>query len=197
MGDNARMVVASVQQRLDVPGAWRYVVGGVIVAAGVVGFVVFLVSRLAGFSQGLVRVVVPGRNEVQLEAGAYTIYWESSGFGGWPGVQVAVASKSSGRPVAVSRSWVNSNYSIGGKRGVSMYSAEIPEGGVYVVEGAYPPGKSGGEVTLAMGRSSVLGIVLTVFGCIAILGGSLATGVGLIVTTAIRRNRACRDSRMI
>jgi hypothetical protein len=104
-------------------------------------------------------------------------------------VQVAITSKSTGRAVGVSRAWVNSHYSIGGKRGMSMYSAEIPAPGEYVVEGSYPAGKSGGEVTLALGRSSVLGIVLTVLGCIAILGGSIGIGVGLIVTTAIRRNR--------
>jgi hypothetical protein len=177
------------QQSRSLPGVWRYVLGGVIVAAGVVGFVVFLVTRISGFSQGLVRVVVPGTQEISLEAGSYTIYWESSGFGGWPGVGVTITSKSTATPVGLSRTWVNSNYSIGGKRGVSMYSAEIPATGTYVVDGAYPPGKSGGDVTLAMGRSSILGIVLTVFGCIAILGGSIAIGVGLIVTTAIRRKR--------
>ena len=170
------------------PGSWRFVVGGLVIAAGVAGFIAFLLTRLAGFSDALVRVTVPGSGELNLQAGAYTVYWERENlFESWPGLRCALAFKDSGKRIELSETWVTSRYSFAGKRGTSLFRFQAAEPGVYVLSADHPDGRSGGTTTLAVGPSGMAGIVLTVLGCIGILGGSIAAGVLLIVRTARRR----------
>ena len=59
--------------------------GILLIAAGVITFVIFLVTSLMKVFGGLQRVEVPGARELTLEPGDYTIYWEGdSRFGSVP-----------------------------------------------------------------------------------------------------------------
>jgi hypothetical protein len=153
----------------------RKVAGILILAAGVIGFVVFLFARLSAHSDTLQRFSVPGSEELELEPGSYRVYWEAESlFESWPDLECSVA----GGNVPLSETWFNTKYSIEGRRGVSVYSFTIEKRGRYEISAR---GKTKNPVTLAVGPTNWAGMLLTVLGGIAILGGSIACGVFLIL----------------
>ncbi len=160
----------------------RIGLGIAILVLGVSGFLYFLLSRLSGFSDSLQPVQGPGAATLQLQPGGYTVYWEPSGLlAGWPDLECTVRSPS-GKTVPVSETWFNTRYSTGTRRGVSVLQFDAPEAGAYEFRSAYPQGKTGGAVNLAIGPSSLGDMIVTVLGCLVILGGSIALGVWTILS---------------
>ena len=120
------------------PSRWYYALAGAVLVAGLVGFVLILFSGISGITGGLTQMVVPGRHELALtEAGKYTVFHEyrsvvgnkvySMRQGGLPGLECSLSRKATGETVPLSRSAMNSTYTMGSRSGYrSSISASIP-----------------------------------------------------------------------
>ena len=167
------------------------VAGSVILALGISGFIVFLVARLSAFSATLQRFPIPGEAVLELQAGPHTVYWEPERLlAVWPGLECALASRATGQPVTLSNSWLPSRYSVDGRRGVSVYVFDAPAPGPYrftVRDPKAAEARVGGLGRMAVRPSSWSEILVTVLGCLLILGGSIAAGVLLILRAVLTR----------
>jgi hypothetical protein len=161
--------------------------GIAILAAGVAGFVLFLLARLSAFSASLERFGAPGEAVLDLRAGPHTVYWEGPGLRpAWPGFDCTLVSERAGTRVPLSESWVPSRYSFEGRRGVSVYSFDVRVPGAYRFRAAAPAGKEAPRGTMAVRRGGWGEIVVTVGGCLLLLGGSIGAGVLLLVRSLVR-----------
>jgi len=167
------------------------VAGSVILALGIAGFIIFLVARLSAFSATLQRFPIPGEAVLELQAGPHTVYWEPERLlAVWPGLECALESRATGQPVALSNSWLPSRYSVDGRRGVSVFVFDAPEPGAYrltVRDSKAAEAQVGGLGQLAVRPSNWGEILVTVLGCLVILGGSIAAGVLLILYSVLRK----------
>jgi hypothetical protein len=184
------------------PSRRYYVLAGLLIVVGVALFVVTLWRGISSIPSKVQQLVAPGKAELTLaKAGDYTIFYESqSVFGGRvystgrdvPGLECEVVAKSTGAPVALKRSNVNTTYELGGRSGRSVFDFHIDRPGVYQITSAYPEGQEGEKVVLAVGQGVAMRIVILVFECIGILFGSIALSVAIIVVTAIKRHNAAK-----
>jgi hypothetical protein len=173
------------------------VAGSAILVLGIAGFIFFLVARLSGFTASLQRFPIPGEAVLELQAGPHTVYWESERLLSiWPGLECSLASVKTGQPVELSGSWMPSRYSAGGHAGVSVFVFDAPGPGSYRFT-ARDPGvraeaQTGGLGTLAVAPGGWGEALVTVLGCLLILGGSIAAGVLLILRAVLKGNTAPR-----
>ena len=178
------------------PGRIWYLIAIGVFIAGMVAMVVFLVTRLTGFDEGLTRFIVPGEQTLTLEGGNYTIFHEaqsvidgkiyaSSGLGGLEvtvtgpdGADVPLASSGSGR------------YTFGGHSGFAVFDFTAPAAGPYVVAGRYADASPGPETVLAVGHGFLSSLLWTVFGSLGIAFGGAAIAAAIGVTVLVKRRRA-------
>ncbi len=182
------------------PSRGYYGLAVVVVVAGFGLFGVTLWKGLSGMGTKLQQVVAPGRAEITLaEPGDYTIFYEHQSVMGnrvystgdsVPGLECMLVSKSSGSPVELRRSGVNSTYSFGGRSGKSVFDFHIDQPGVYEIASGYPEGHEGEEVVLAIGKGIATDILVTIFGGLAVVFGSIALAVAIAVITAVKRQNA-------
>jgi hypothetical protein len=71
----------------------------------------------------------------------------------------------------------------------------IDQAGVYELSAAYPEGREGPEVVLAIGQGFTRGILMAVFGGLATVFGSMGAAVAIAVITFLKRMRAERALR--
>lgn len=175
------------------PSRWWYLISAVV---GVGLAVAVLAVGLGGFTRGLDQMIVPGEASVVLDdPGRYTVFLEHRSSvdgrvfdtgGIIPGLNVAVVSGASGRPVELRTPGATTEYSFGSRSGISVLEFSIDEPGTYVVAAQYPDGATGPEVVLAVGRAPK--IISTILGAL----GAVAMGVTGAVVTFVRRRRAKR-----
>jgi hypothetical protein len=170
-------------------GPVRMTFGVLLIAAGVLGFVVFLVTSLLKVFGGMQRVEAPGTRELVLEPGDYTIYWETdSRFTSVPSfsdLDLAVVSRSGEtRPVS-SSGLMTSRYSTMDSVGVSVAAFSVERPGPYGIKAAAAAGKALPKGRIVVSPSmGFLGVLKLVVLCIAILGA----GVGSGLTVLLRRS---------
>lgn len=156
-----------------------------MIVAGGVGFVAFLVTSLMGIFGGIQRIDVPGARDLELEAGAHTVYWEiPSAFKpmeGPDGLRVSVRRDGEELPLS-GAGLLRTRYSTGSRGGVSIHEFTAPAKGIYVVAATVEVGKTlpagGVAVSPSLGFSGILKIVL---GCLALLGIGVGGGIVLLV----------------
>lgn len=152
-----------------------------MIVAGGVGFVVFLVSSLMGIFGGIQRIDVPGARDLELEAGAHTVYWEipSTFFkpaGGPDGLKVSVSRDGAELPLD-GGGLLTTRYSTGSRAGVSIHGFTAPVKGTYAVAAKLDVDVPG---NLAVSRSlGFFGILKIVLGCLALMG--IGVGGGIVV----------------
>jgi hypothetical protein len=167
-------------------GPVRMTFAVLLIAAGVLGFVVFLVTSLMKVFSGLERAHVPGARELTLEPGDYTIYWETdSRFNPVPSLSdldLTVASKTGeSRPVS-SSGLMKTRMSTMDRVSVSVALFSVERAGSYEVKAAAAAGKTLPKGGIAVGRSiGFLGVLKIVIVCIAILGAGLGGGLTLLL----------------
>jgi hypothetical protein len=187
------------------PSRWYYALAGAVIVAGAAYFGITIWKGVSSIPSKLQQVVAPGKAQLKLGMpGDYTIYYESQSVIGnrvystgqdVPGLECTLVSKTTGAPVALSRSTVDSTYSFGGRSGRSVFDFHIDRPGAYEFTSGYPEGRQGEEVVLAVGQGVAMGIVKMVFQALGILFGSIALTIAIALITAIkRRNRAKRLS---
>jgi hypothetical protein len=185
------------------PSRWYYGLAGLVFVAGWVCFALFLFKNLSGLSDKLQQVVVPGKAELTLSSpGEYTIYYEYRSVVGTKiystgenlsGLECRLVSKATGSEVALSRVATSSSYTLEGRTGVGVLDFTTDRPGVYELSAAYPEGREGPEVVLAVGQGFATGIITTVFGALAIVFGSMGSAIAIAVITFIKRLKAERQ----
>jgi hypothetical protein len=182
------------------PSRAYYALAACIFIGGIGMFGVTLWKGLSGMGAKLQQIVAPGRSDITLAApGDYTIFYEhdsvvgnrvySTGEG-VPGLECTLASKATGAQVSLQRSGANTTYSFGGRSGKSVFDFHIDQPGVYELSSGYASGSEGQEVVLAVGQGVTESIVATVFGGLAILFGSIALSIIIVVVTGIKRHNS-------
>lgn len=182
------------EEKSPIPSHWHYVIGAVVVVAGVIAFVVFLVTQISTIIPKI-QVVVPGTHEVQLpKPGKYTIFYEyqsvvdgkvySTGQQ-LSGMRVMLRHKNDSRQIELSQPSMSGNYQAGGRAGMSVLEFELENPGTYILTADYSSGVTGSNVVLAIGQFKLLG---TILGGLGIFFGSAATG-GIVIGRAYMKRR--------
>lgn len=200
----ARTSAAGVQStdptRLATASRWHYLAGAIVIVAGAVSFGIFLFIRLMGMMPEI-QVVVPGEHEIHFsDSGTYTVFYEyRSEVDGrvyattqsLSGLLVALRSKDDFREVTLSSPSASTEYSFGGRSGVSVLKFDIDEPGTYILNADYPPGADGPDVVLAIGQLNLLRTILI---ALAIFFVPLIAGAFVIVRAFLQRRKATRES---
>lgn len=174
------------------PSGWWHVLGGVLMAVGVIGGIVILVvGVLRSFSkvEDFDRVAVPGEGVVTLESGSYTVYHEFPGaYDGVSGPRVEVAlTAPDGSDVDLGRYAADVTYEWDRYEGAALYSFRADTDGDYQVsvDGA------GDAIAIGEGIGSELAGGL--------LGGlgfgfvAFVSGLVIVIVTAVKRGRRKRE----
>jgi len=182
------------------PSRWYYACAGVVFVAGWVLFGLLLIKNLSGMGAKLQQVVVPGEAEITLrEPGEYTIFYEYQSVVGnrvysteqnLSGLECELVSKAKNARIALSPSSMNSTYELGGRSGKSVFEFRIIQPGVYELSAGYPEGQQGPEVVLAVGKDFTARMLMTIFGGLALVFGSIGIAVAITVVTLIKRGKA-------
>jgi len=182
------------------PSRGYYALAAVVFVGGWVFFGIFLFKNLSGLADQLQQVVVPGKAQLNLPSpGKYTIYYEYESVVGskvystgrnFSGLDVTLASAARGDQIALSRTSVDSRYSMGGRSGAAVFDFTIDRPGAYELAAHYPEGEEGPEVVLAVGQGFTGRILTTVFGALGIVFGSIGLAVAIAVITAVKRHNA-------
>ena len=184
------------------PSRWHYITGTAVLLAGIVAFVVFLATGVAGIADSLpqIRVVVPGTHQIYLpKPGNYTIFYEYRSViantvysTGEPlsGISAWMKSEEDSQEVALSAPLGSTSYETRGRAGRSVLDFEIEEAGTYVFSAEYSGNTSGPDIVFAIGQFRLLGgIIGTVLGSLAILFGTLILSGFIIVRTLVKRRQ--------
>jgi hypothetical protein len=158
------------------------------VAIGVIIAVVGVMGMIDDIER-MKRVVMPGEVEIELGAGEWVVYGETTSTVDGRGYHTTSISLScmmvdaaSGEPMRIETPTGSTSYSIGGFKGQSMFELDLPRAGTYrlTCEG-------GGDAVLAFGRGIGGGLGL-IFG--GVFGGIIAAVVTLFLVRRKRKRAA-------
>ena len=169
-----------------------YWIGGFVIVAGVLGAVLWGVLSFLSIGDRVddfARAPVPGSARVHLEARKYIVYVEGPGVGEdfSPPVQFQVVDSDGDGVLPIAGYGGSLTYSMSGHSGRAAGTVTPSRAGTYVLRTA--TSDPGGGYGVALGESIGGRIVRTILGAFAIGGLGIAAGVGLIVTTGLRRRR--------
>jgi hypothetical protein len=168
-----------------------YWIGAGLIVAGVAGAILWGVLSFAGMGgriDDFARAPAPGSAQVRLEARKYIVYVEGPGVGRdfAPAVEVVVIDPAGDGVLPLAEYSGSLTYSFGGHSGRAVGTVTPARAGVYSLRAATTADPAAG-FEVAVGESVAGRIVRTVLGALAIGGIGLAAGIGLIVTTGVRR----------
>jgi hypothetical protein len=174
------------------PGVVGYVLGGILIAAGIIGGIAWLVVGLVGLQDTVddfERAPVDQVKTVDLDAGDYVAYGEK---GGGDAIQAVLASfrirpaGGDGEEIDVHPYDGEVTYDFGDRPLRAQFTFEIEESGEYEV---IAEGISSGATTVAMGPSIAGDLVSAIVGALVIGGLGVIIGVALLIITGVRRRR--------
>jgi hypothetical protein len=169
-----------------------YWIGGVLVAAGVIGAVLWFVGSLVRLSDEVdrfERVRLPGVGTVQLEDRKYVVYYEAPGADERvPTFTIEVADAQTGNPIEIATYDGSLTYSFSGHEGSAQATVSPTDAGAYRVRAAGGGGTS--DASVAFGRSLAWPIARALLGAFAIGALLVGSGATLLVVTAVRRSRS-------
>lgn len=184
------------------PNRIHYLIGAIIILVGMVLAVRSIYKNIAGISNSLTRVVVPGQAEIELEeAGKYTIfheykttidgsvYWSKQDLSG---LRCRLLSKATGEEIPLRLPAGETKYTLGSRAGVSVYTFRIDRPGTYVLTASYPREDVETPTALAIGRGFLGRLLGTVAWTLLVVLLSFGLGIAIIVVTFVRRSRADR-----
>lgn len=181
------------------PRKYWYVISVLIFIIGISAFVLWLVKGLSGITNGNQQFVVPGRSEIFLsEPGKYEIFYEyRSVINGKVyltektllGLQCTLKDKATDQFISMENPSISSNYSLGGRAGISVLEFTVKKAGIYVLSAQYSSGKEGQEAVLAIGKSVGEKIFSVIIVGIAILILTMALSIVIFVVTFLMRRK--------
>jgi hypothetical protein len=173
------------------PSKKGYLLGGLIMAVGVIGAIVWFATGFMAFADtidGFQRVSANGQGEVTFDdTGGYVIYYEAPGAddGDIPDGQVLLTPVDSDEPVPLERYDSELSYNDGDHEGYAVVTFDIDRPGTYLLES-----ESDGNGDLAVGRSVASRLVTTIVGSMALGGLGVVVGAILLIVTYVRRRTA-------
>ena len=184
------------------PSRWYYLLGIVVIFAGVSLFVYTLFHGLFHLTDHLTQVVVPGEKDLMLQAKLrYTIFLEEQSVvdgriyatrTNLNGLTCRVSSLTSGKKIDTHRAAMSTTYNVGGRSGRSVLEFLTEEAGTYHLTCDYQEGVQGPEAVLAVGSGVTEGIFGMILKCLAAMFGGGIVGAGVLVTVYSLRERAKR-----
>jgi hypothetical protein len=186
------------------PPKWYYGLGILVIVAGIALSASYLVSYLGGFGSELEQMLAPGSQDLTLsESGEYVVFYESpTMFQGIiyttgeaiPGLQIEVWNRTRESKIPTYLPSASFTYTLGGRQGRSMLAFIIDSPGVYRINASYPAyfGGPHHQVVLAIGHDLMAGIFTGIFYIGAIFLGSMLLGLGVIIVTYMKRQKAMR-----
>lgn len=168
------------------PSIRLVVSAGLLILAGIGGFLFFLINGVNAISRNMHRLEAPGVLTATFEqTGSYTIFLESQGAPPEPardasGLFINIAD-SQGEPIPVGPARGNSTYSINRLHGASIMGFELERPGRYRIEAGFTESEGDRRLRLAIGY----GFLSQIFKMIFIGGGLLIAGVGGAVLVII------------
>lgn len=185
-------------------GLW---LGGGLVAGGLVaGVIVFAAGALSTGLQSAQdleqqlkafrRVPVPGQQELTLESGGYTLYYEGPGASEddseWPSFRVALAPASGDDPIPFADYEATLTYTGLGREGRALWTFSIEEPGSYRLR-VFDASERRGQVAIGPSLAPPLEGPAQTAAVVALSG--LGSGVAVIVVTWVWRARARHRAR--
>jgi len=176
-----------------------YLLGGLIMIAGVIAFGILLFSTIESLSNDGQRVVVPGKQVINLsEPGEYHVYYEtSSDIDGkkyepntrdLSGINLMCYDADTNEKISLRYPNSNSNYNGLNSSGYGKYVFTIESATNIVIEGDYYD-YEGNEFTIRIAKNLIMNLFVGTLSAIGIMFASFALGGGIILFVAIKRNK--------
>ncbi len=172
----------------------RYIIAFVIFVVGIIGFVAFLLFSISDLTD-MKQYVVPGVHTLELDdSGKYTIFHEHKSMidGEYlysisvpAGLKIVVTSPE-GDTISVKPLSSGGSYSVGSREGTGVGSFEITVPGSYTLIGTFAGGNSS-KTVLTVTRGFGSRLIITVFGGMLILGGSMTLSFVLAIVTLVKQ----------
>lgn len=179
-----------------------FVVAGLIALAGLAGAAFYLMPRLETMDARLMRVVVPGSTVLVLDKpGTYTIYHEERSVvdGRYyasesiEGLRVGLTDEASGAAVKLTEPSTSSSYSIGNRKGTSMFAFTIDKPGSYRLTAGLANGRAEPKAVLAIAQGVMAALFGLIFGTLAIAFGGIGAAGAIVVATLWQRSKAAKS----
>jgi hypothetical protein len=171
-----------------------YLLGGCLIALGVVGPILWFVTSVTSINDevnGFQRGPLTGETTMQLEAHKYVVYYEGpSADVAVPPFEIEIAEAQTGTPLDIAPYGGYLTYAVPGHEGSAQGTVSPTRAGTYVVRANSDVPSTGSNV--ALGPSIAGQLVRGILGALAI--GLLLVGSGsiLLAVTAVRRSRRPR-----
>ncbi len=172
-----------------------FVVAGLIAVAGFIAAGLYLWPRLGSVDAGMIRVVAPGSASITLEKpGTYTIFHEKQSVvdGKYyasesvSGLQIELVAEAGRTPVRIVKPVASTSYSIGNRKGESIFIFTVDSPGRYRLTSSV----NGGQAVLAIGQGTFAAIFALIGGAIAIAFVGLALAGTIVALVIWRRSKA-------
>ena len=174
------------------PGIVGYILGAILLAIGIGGFIAMLWTGLGHLGDNLTQVVVPGTADVDLKVqGLYTVYLEQNSVvhgkiyssQNVSEMTCELHSKATGAAVPLYQPRLRTNYSLGKRSGRSVLTFTLDHPGTYTFGCKYHDDAQSPEVVMAIGNGISERIIRTVGFSFFFLFGGLVTGIASIAWT--------------
>ncbi len=184
------------------PGRLYYGLGIIVFIIGISLAALLLLKSVRGLTETPLQVVVPGKSDIILsDSGKYTIFYEYQSVvnnkvystrESLPDLECALKDKATESAIALSHSSMKAEYSLGNRKGVSVWEFSIDRPGTYEFSARYPEGQEGPEVVLAIEHDfgkKLFVTIAAIFGGVAIFLISGAIAIAIIVITLLKRRK--------
>ena len=181
------------------PSKLFYGIAGGIFVIGIVLFVIVLVKGITSSVDRLnMRVLVPGTENLELdEKGNYTIYFEYRSVVDGKvvetrdinGLKCSLMNTDTAEYIELESTSSSSNYSVGGRKGYSVFEFSIDQPGEYELKAVYDTGK-GEEAVLVIGKGFGSTLIKSILLCFVVLFVTLGTSISIFCFTLIKRRKA-------
>ena len=180
------------------PSLWHclWAVPFFVIGIGFFGYILF--HGITHATDSLTQIVVPGRTELNLQRGQYSVFLEEQSMVNGKiysttesiaGLECRVTSVQSGSAVPIEKASMNTTYSVNGRSGHSVLEFPIQQDGRYAFGCDFGENSKGPEVVVAVGSGVGEAITSTVLGGLAAFFGGNGAGVAVVLIVVIRRMR--------
>jgi len=188
------------------PSLWHCLWGVLffLIGGGVFAYTMF--HGLMHVTDSLTQVVVPGRAELNLKPGQYSVFLEEqstvngkiySTTQSIDGLACRVSSMQTGTSIAIEKPSMNTTYSVNGRSGHSVLEFPIQQDGRYAFACDYGESSKGPEVVVAVGTGVGGAISRTVIGGLGAFFGGGGAGMIVVVVVVVRREREKKRLRQL
>ena len=188
-----------------VPGRLWYGVSVIILIAGIIVYVLWLINGITGITRGFQQIIVPGKSDILLsKPGKYTIFYEfRSRVNGriyltkenLSGLECTIKEKSSGQNINLESPKITSSYSVGSRSGTSILEFTIAKAGIFELTTENSKDMEQ-EFVIAIGKNIVGNILYVILVGIAGLLFTVAISVALFVIVFLKRRKYIANNKV-